>query len=103
MDIARVLTVSTAHITKETAKFIDNVCEDNNLSNLIVYNKVAKYIGSTEHYGWFIYCNVDFPDLKAPEDLLKIMCFARDNSCDWLCIDRDGEVVSSKYLNVYEW
>ena len=101
MEISKILTISTAHITEETAKFIDNVCEDNNLSNLVVYNKSAKYIGGTAQYGWFIYCNVALPDLNVPKDLLKIMCFTRDNNCDWLCLDRDGEVVDG--LDEYEW
>ena len=101
MEIAKMLTISTAHIRKETAEFIDKVCEDNNLSNLGVYNKTAKYIGSIEHYGWFIYCNVDLPDLNVPKDLLKVMCFARDNNCDWLCLDRDGEIIDG--LDEYEW
>ena len=103
MDISKMLTVSTVHITKETAKFIHNVCKDNNLSRLIVYDKSAKYSDCTERYGWFIYCNVDLQDLQVPEDLLQVMCFARYNHCDWLCLDRDSEVVASKYLDVYEW
>jgi hypothetical protein len=101
MEISKMLTISTCHITKETAKFIDNVCKDNNLSILIVYDKSAKYSDCTEKYGWFIYCNVALPDLNVPEDLLKVMCFTRDNNCDWLCLDRDGEVVDG--LDVYEW
>lgn len=101
MDITKMLTISTAHITKETAKFIDNVCKDNNLSNLIVYDETAHYNGCTEQYGWFIYCNADLSDLNVPKDLLKVMCFARDNDCDWLCLDRDAEIVDS--LDKYEW
>jgi hypothetical protein len=101
MEITKILTVSIAHITKETAKFIDKVCKDNKLSNLIVYNKSAKYDDCEEQYGWFIYCNVDLPDLKVPEDLLKVMCFARDNDCNWLCLDRDAEVIDD--LEEYVW
>lgn len=101
MEISKMLTISTAHITKETAEFIDNVCEDGGLSKLIVYDKVAKYIDCTEEYGWFIYCNVDLPDLNVPKDLLKVMCFTRDSNCDWLCLDRDGEVIDE--LDEYEW
>ena len=103
MKITKMLTISTAHVKKETAKFIDDVCKNNALSNLIVYDKTAHYGVLSEEYGWFIYCNVDLEDLNVPEDLLKVMCFTRDNDCDWLCIDRDGKVISSKYLDVYEW
>lgn len=101
MEITKMLTISTAHITQETAELLDKVCKDGGYSRLIVYNKVAKYIGGTEEYGWFIYCKVGLPDLNVPEDLLKVMCFARDNDCDWLCLDRDGDVVDS--LDKYKW
>ena len=39
MEISKMLTVSTAHITKETADFIDNACKDCISSALIVYKK----------------------------------------------------------------
>ena len=57
MEITKMLTVSIAHITKETAKFIDKVFKDNTLSNLIIYDKIVHYDGCEEQYGWFIYCN----------------------------------------------
>ena len=101
MNIAKMLTISTAHIKKETAEFIDSVCKDNGLSNLIVYDKTVRFNDYMEVYGWFIYCNVALPDLNVPEDLLKAMCFTSDNNCDWLCIDRDGDVVDD--LDEYEW
>ena len=101
MEISKMLTISTAHIRKDTAEFIENVCRDNTLSKLIVYDKTARYNGCSEEYGWFIYCNVALPDLNVPEDLLKVMCFARDNDCAWLCLDRDGEILD--YFETYEW
>lgn len=101
MEISKMLTISTTHIRKDTAEFIENVCRDNTLSKLIVYDKTARYNGCSEEYGWFIYCNVDLPDLNVPEDLLKLIKFTKSNNCDWLCLDRDGDVVDS--LDKYEW
>ena len=103
MDISKMLNVSTAHITKETAEFIQKVCKNYNLSKLIVYDKSLNYDGCTEIYGWFIYCKVNCTDLDVPKDLIKIMCFARDNGCEWLCLDRNYDVIENEYLDVYEW
>ena len=101
MGISKMLTVSTAHIRKETAEFIENVCIDNTLSKLIVYDKTAHYNDCSEEYGWFIYCNVNLPDLKVPTDLLKLIKFTKSSGCDWLCLDRDAEIVDG--LDFYEW
>ena len=108
MGISRMLTVSTAHITKETADFIDEACKDCMSSPLIVYKKAETMnIGNgdyyTDNYGWFIYCNVCKPGLNIPKDLMMLMCFTTDSGCDWLCLDRDGEVLDNPYLAVYEW
>lgn len=100
MEITKMLTISTAHVKKESAKFIDNVCKNNALSNLIVYDKTAHYGVLSEEYGWFIYCNVDLEDLNVPEDLLKLIKFTKNNHCDWLCLDRDAEIVDG--LDFYE-
>lgn len=107
MEISKMLTVSTAHITKGTADFIDEACKDCISSPLIVYKKSANVNTKNDHftddYGWFIYCNVCKPGLNIPKDLLKIMCFTTDSKCDWLCLDRDGEVLDNPYLDIYEW
>lgn len=101
MEITKMLTISTAHISRGTANFLHEVCKNSDLSKLIVYDESLKYNDCTEEYGWFIYCNVDLPDLDVPEDLLKAMCFTRDNNCDWLCLDRDAKSVDG--LDKYEW
>lgn len=107
MEISRMLTVSTAHITSETADFIDNACKDCINSPLIVYKKTAKINTEngdsyTDDYGWFIYCNI-YKTSNIPNDLLKLMRFTNDSGCEWLCLDRDGEVLDNEHLDVYEW
>lgn len=95
MDISKVLTISTAHITEET----DRKLQDNselNLMDLSVYEK--------GEYGYWIY--IDPLDIlmchaNIPEDLLNCIKFARQNDCRWLCLDCDGEVVPE--LPTYEW
>lgn len=90
LEIAKMLTLSTAHIKKETAEFLNNPNSD-----LIVFAK--------GEYGWFIsgeWIQEELiPDI--PEDLIKIVHLAQENECLWICLDRDGEEIEG--LPVYKW
>jgi len=92
MEITKMLTISTAHITKETADLL-NIEPDNDNMQLSVYNKAD--------FGWFIYVNIDLDNRNIPDDLRRCLDLAKDNDCNWLCLDCDGEVVDG--LDVYEW
>ena len=119
LDIERMLTLSTAHIPESLATRLDDVCLDEEcrchrlrgkrtgggensatgeLSEIAIYPK--------GEYGWFI-CITD--ELAAicndyhgdnPE-LFRLLKYAREKGCNWLCLDRDGETVSD--LPVYDW
>lgn len=98
LEIARMLTISTAHISKETADLLAgdvdfgiDVCWGACLS---VYNK--------GDYGWLVFAdaaNTGHPGM--PADLAACLRLAQENDCEWLCLDRDGDVVES--LPVYDW
>lgn len=87
MEISKMLTVSTAHINKETAKMLDGDID------IVIYDKGV--------YGWFIHIPDDPEEYNIPQELLKLMKFAKDLDCDWLCLDSDGEILD--YLETYEW
>ena len=95
MDITKVLTISTAHITEETDRKLQDESEVNNMC-ISVYDK--------SDYGYWIYidpydrlmCNENIP-----ADLLNCIKLARRNDCQWLCLDCDGEVVPE--LPTYDW
>lgn len=102
MEITKMLNVSTAHISEITAELLDK-SKSYELHN-VVYNK--------KEYGWFIYLDKDNLDnyyepynkedyFYVPEELLKLMKFAKDVGCDWLCLDRDGEVLD--YFETFNW
>ena len=98
MAISKILTISTAHISKETAQLLEsanaNWVEDEANIILAVYKK--------SDYGWFIFVDpFCFDDRNIPNDLLKVIKFTKDNNCEWLCLDSDGEVLDC--LDVYEW
>lgn len=91
LEITKTLTLSTAHITKETATFLDS-----DPDNLIVYKK--------GEYGWFI--NIDSEIFEEeltsiPYDLVTLIILAKENECSYLCLDCDGLIVEE--LPVYEW
>ena len=95
MDITKVLTISTAHITEETDRKLQDKSEVNNMC-ISVYDKAE--------YGYWIY--IDPYDRlmcheNIPEDLLNCIKLARQNDCRWLCLDCDGEEVSE--LPTYDW
>lgn len=93
LDIAKILTLSTAHIKPETATMLDNEPNTDNL-NLSVYNKAR--------YGWFIYVDSVIDDTldHLPEDLKDCIAFAKEQECEWLCLDADGEEIEE--LNTYQ-
>lgn len=86
LDIAKILTLSTAHIKSETATLLDNEPNTDAL-NLSVYDKAG--------YGWFIYIDSVIDDAfdHLPEDLKDCITFAKEQKCEWLCLDADGEEI----------
>lgn len=89
--IDKMMTLSTAHISEETAHLLDDERAATKWG-LIVYNKSV--------YGWFL--NLGFDELfNIPMDLLKCINYALDHGCSWLCLDRDGDTTLE--LPTYDW
>ena len=103
MEISKMLTVSTSHISKETAGLLTEICDYSKESELIIYPKRFK----EDYYGWFIFVSeelvIDDMYKNTPKDLMRCLLLALKMECDWLCLDRDGEVLNNPYLDVYEW
>lgn len=85
MEISKMLTISTAHITEQTAEFLS--------TNVIT---VPHY---EYEYGYFIY--IPEYDMNLPQDLMDCMLFAKANGCEWLRLDCDGYYVDE--LERYDW
>ncbi len=100
MEITKMLTISTANIKQSTGEFLYKVCSNQSLCHLTVYGQVAQYEDGAEYYGWFIYCRGNcFSEI--PDDLVTAIQFAQSIDCDWICIDRDAEVLTE--LPTYKW
>lgn len=86
-----VLTLSTAHISKPVARYLD--------MGLVSYMK--------SEYGWFLYVDRLLEEdrrwnhLRIPAELINVLEFAHKMRCSVLCLDRDGEIVDE--LPFYEW
>lgn len=104
LEITKMLTISTANISKETADLINEEC--NTWSNPefpacftkgefgYLINVPEDFIGEDEDGA--PYCTYDIPD-----DLFNCMSLAYERDCQWLCFDRDGMVVET--LPVFDW
>lgn len=96
MEISKVITLSTAHISKKTGDMIDADPVTNTLG-LCIYPKAD--------YGWFIVIDdnaiYQAKTESIPEDLARLILFANDIGCSYLCLDCDGEVIP--YLYKYDW
>lgn len=95
MEICKMLTLSTAHITKETANTLKERSAHWADYDLVIYDK--------DTFGWWIHISEEgTEDLHSvPADLVACINFALDNGCEWLCIDCDGPIEES--LPIYEW
>ena len=96
-EIDKMLTLSTAHITENTATLLaNNIKKDNPyLKNIAVYPK--------GDYGYFIYIidEISENDVRLPADLRACLKYALDLKCSMLCLDRDGDTMSD--LKAYNW
>ncbi|WP_230876741.1 hypothetical protein [Bacillus sp. SRB3LM] len=94
--IQKMLEVSTAHITYETAKWLDGQVEatKDNKMDLIVYEK--------GEYGAFIPL---YPEMLIgkllPESLVLIIGYAMGKECSWIMLDRDIEIIDD--LPTHNW
>lgn len=93
LEIQKMIILSTAHITEQTAKLLDKEPEENSMT-ISVYKK--------SEYGWFLPIeNISYDTAAVPEDLKKVIAFAKDHGCSWLCLDCDGPIL--EYLDTYKW
>ena len=89
-NIEKALTLSTAHITEKTARWLDSKPKE-----LIIYPK--------RDYGWFISVGeLEEEDLRnVPSDILFLIGCATGTDCSWLQLDRDAAIVDS--LPTFDW
>lgn len=95
MEISKMLTLSTAYISQETAEWL------NDQEEIVSYEK--------DCYGWFIYIPPkDSEILKEhlsnkyiPEDIKSLIKIAVEQDCVWICLDNSVQPILE--LPTYKW
>jgi hypothetical protein len=89
LEIEKLIALSSAHVDRVTMEMIAE--------------HDAGVIAYPNEYGAFLWIGELFvldPE-KTPEDLAAVIEFARRQDCDWIKLDRDGQV--SDELKTYDW
>ena len=90
LEIDRMLTISSLHVSADTKDLLDQAADDNEEDPMPpVYEK--------QGYGWFVVCDSDNKETwdSYPADLVQCMELAKENGCFWLCLDADGSRVDT--------
>ena len=100
LEISKCLTISTAHISEETAALCLKQMgfkgeEKIQTFPIPIYRK--------DEFSWVFYLpdNVLDMDKELPSDLCKCIKLAAANGCCWLCLDSDGSTVTG--IRQYNW
>ena len=93
MEISRMWTLSTAHITKETDRWLTEQSKEPTVG-LSVYEKTG---------GHFVYVpnDLDYEEMNLPEDIETIIAFAIGCEINLICLDSDGPI--EKMFLTYKW
>lgn len=94
--ILNALEISTAHITEDTARWLEEQA-GSDCPELIIYNK--------KDFGWFIsvpsFSDGTFTIDTIPSDLLFLLGVATGSQSRWLMLDCDADIYQD--LPQYEW
>lgn len=94
ISIDKILSLSPAHITRDTAQLLHREYDCGNL-NLLVYQLTA----GSEKIGLLVYFLPNMRTDHMPQDLRDCVHLAEDLGCTAVCFDRDAEIVP--YLQQY--
>lgn len=94
-EFTQMLTISTLHVSEETAEKLDAVCDDS-----MAVDHWMPPVYEKDGYGWFIYVDPDRMDEDIPTDLKAVLTYAATSGCTWLCMDADADPIPE--LPVYE-
>lgn len=90
LEIRPFLTLTTGHVSAATASMLDSTP-----------HKTWPCLGGPYgEYGWFFYVH-DENDGTIPDDLWRIMCWAKARDIHYILFDRDADTVDE--LPTYEW
>lgn len=101
MEIRTLDVISTSHVSKETADWLN---EQGEIAAAYYQDRIEPsiHIGATI-YGWVIYADEEPENLRRhiPDDLIDVMKFVRAEGHEYVMLDRDGEVAEG--LPTFDW
>jgi hypothetical protein len=95
------LVVSTSHVSEETAKMINRLRSTSWSSRS---NDITWAPTFSRDEGWMWYVGEENPvvlDMGWPDEFAALFSLAMKHGCNWLMLDRDGDVVDD--LPTFEW
>src|SRR5262249_23594946 len=92
-EIRKLLVLSTGHLKKETAEWLNQVIlEDaqfvSGLSDERIEN--GPVIAGHAEFSYFLYCDEEAQERDWPEDLVAVIQSARKQGAEYLLLDRDA-------------
>jgi hypothetical protein len=90
LEISRMLTVSTAHITGGDSD--------------LLADPYAGIVSYSTPYGWLVFTEIMEDDCgfdPASPALKKILALAKDHGCEWVRFDESGPEIDG--LETFEW
>lgn len=100
-----VCVLSTAHVTEEVAKGLDEVVKARASGGPVEFDAEDwRYWVIAERwsdYGWWVWADIEDGVSELPASLYDCLCFARENNCRWIQFDCDGPIEEG--LTRYEW
>lgn len=95
LEIAKMLVLSTAHVSLETASKLPRGHADMEEDDLDWGPTFAR------ENGWVFYVGTLSHFEEAPRELFEALLFAHQQGCQWLMFDNDGPTIDN--LPTYEW
>lgn len=106
-NIYKMIGMSTAHLTNETVKKMENDCDlctrNQGRWNGQKETEIDIVVYSKGGHGWFVLVSDwdDDPDTNIPEDLMECLEFASRRGYDWIMFDPEENEVDE--LSTYHW
>lgn len=98
LEIAKMLVLSTSHITQDSSAYLTDQSEMEDDPDLVVINR---------DYGFIIPIIKDFEEVyqekrrNIPDDVTSLCEFCKNNKIEYLMLDRDGPIEIQ--FQQYEW
>lgn len=86
------LDISTAHIPPSVGELLDAGGLDGNSGFVVTVDQRRFQDGGRK--GWWVLVSDPANCEGMPEELRRVVDYAREQGCEWICIDRDGAIIT---------